>query len=243
MDFLPRRAERDETALAQPVRTDVAPDAAALVHIIDDDESIREALEALLSTVQLESRIYATAQEFLTAGCPDMPGCILLDVRLPGGQTGLELQEHFLSLGILLPVVLITGYGDVEMSVRAMKAGAIDFLTKPLRAQDLIEAVSRAIQRDRQRRILAAARLLLEERFRTLTQREKLIMALVTAGDMNKQVAWKLGITEAATKLSRGSLMRKMDALSLADLIRMADQLGLREVEGNVVRVAASMDR
>lgn len=222
-----RHAESTEQLLEAPPVSDV--ERAALVHIIDDDLSIREALGSVLSTVHLETSFHASSHEFISARRPDLPGCILLDVRLPGGRTGLELQEQFVGLGILLPVILITGYGDVEMSVRAMKAGAIDFLTKPIRAQDLIEAVARAIQRDRQRRALEAALLSLREKLETLTGRERHIMALVTEGHMNKQVAWKLGISEAAAKLSRGAMMRKMGATSLADLVRMADQLGIRE--------------
>jgi FixJ family two-component response regulator len=232
-------AERDEQALQPPPVSDVEP--AAHVHIIDDDASIREAIGSLLSTVQLETSIYASAREFISARRPDVPGCILLDVRLPEGQTGLELQEHFVNLGIHLPVILVTGYGDVEMSVRAMKAGAIDFLTKPIRAQDLIEAVARAIQRDRKRRSRDAALLSLRERLDTLTTREKRIMALVTAGHLNKQVAWRLGITEAAVKLSRGAVMRKMAATSLADLVRMADQLGVREDQLEQVGLSAAL--
>ncbi|MEY9498220.1 response regulator transcription factor [Bradyrhizobium elkanii] len=200
-----------------------------IVHIIDDDLSVQVAISELLGTVGLDSRTYMSAHQFLSADRPDLLGCIVLDVRLPGGQSGLDLQEKFVKLGIRLPVVLTTGYGDVAMSVRAMKAGAVDFLPKPFRAQDMIDAVAIALQRDRQRRVIDMELAKIRRRFATLSSREKQIMALVTMGLMNKQVAWKLRISEAAAKISRSALMRKMDARSMADLVRMATQLGLQQ--------------
>lgn len=201
----------------------------ALVHIIDDDLLLRDAIGELLSSVSLESRRYASAHQFLSTAGPDMPGCILLDVRLPGGRSGLELLEQFGGLGVKLPVVLMTGYGDIAMSVRAMKAGAIDFLSKPVRAQDLIAAVAAAIAFDRQRRIAETEFTQSREKFESLSRREKQIMALVASGLMNKQVAWKLGINEAAAKITRSAMMLKMDVRSVADLVRLADRLGLQE--------------
>lgn len=202
-------------------------DERVLVHIIDDDLSLREAIGDLLDTMSVESRLYSSAHQFLSADRPDLPGCVVIDVRLPGGQSGLEFLECIAGLGIKLPVIVITGYGDVAMSVRAMKAGAVDFLLKPFRAQDMIDAVVAAIQHDRQMRAAEAKLARIRKNFEVLSARERQIMALVAAGLMNKQVAWKLGISEATAKIRRGAMMRKMDAQSLADLVRMADQLGL----------------
>ncbi len=200
-----------------------------LVHVVDDDLSFREAVGELLRTVGLKTRTYASAHDFLSARKPDLPGCILLDVRLPDGQSGLDLQERFVNLGIMLPVVLITGHGDIAMSVRAMKAGAVDFLPKPVRAQDMIDAVAAAIQRDRQRRDVELKLARTRERFESLSAREKQVMVLVASGEMNKQVAGRLGISEATAKIHRSTMMRKMDTRSLADLVRMASQLRLLE--------------
>ncbi len=197
-----------------------------IVHVIDDDESLRAAVDRLLRSVSLEVRAYESVGQFLDARGQDSPGCIVLDVRLPG-ISGLDFQLQLAELGIHLPVVLMTGHGDVPMSVRAMKAGAVDFLPKPFRDQDMIDAVLTALERDRQRR--AAERVLAHtrEHFATLSAREQQVMLLVTAGKMNKQIAGDLGLSEITVKIHRGSAMRKMGARTLADLVRMADALKL----------------
>lgn len=197
---------------------------AAIVHIVDDDASLGEALASLFRSVGLEPRLYGSAQAFLDAELPDAPGCLVLDVRLPG-LSGLDFQAQLAQLGIGLPVVLMTGHGDIPMSVRGMKAGAVDFLPKPFREQDMLDAVATAIERDRQRRTADGGRRALEERFATLSPRERQVMALVTAGKLNKQVAGELSLSEITVKIHRGAAMRKMGARSLADLVRMAEAL------------------
>ncbi len=209
------------SALARPENA-VAPDRAT-VHIIDDDASPREALSLLLPCVGLEVRAYASVQEFLDTGKHDGLGCILLDVRLPG-ISGLDFQLRRDGFGVHLPIVMMTGHGDVTMSVRAMKAGAVDFLPKPFRDQDMIDAVAAAIERDRKRRAAADIR----DRHASLSPREKQVMALVTAGKMNKAVAFDLGLSEITVKTYRGAVMQKMAAGTFADLVRMADALALR---------------
>jgi FixJ family two-component response regulator len=213
------------SALARTGDT-VAPDRAT-VHVIDDDVSPREALGLLLPSVGLDVRTYASVQEFLDAGAHDGPGCILLDVRLPG-ISGLDFQSRCDVLAIHLPIVLMTGHGDVPMSVRAMKAGAVDFLSKPFRDQDMIDAVTTAIERDRERRAANGATADIRDRHASLSPREKQVMALVTAGKMNKQVAFDLGLSEITVKTYRGAVMQKMAARTFADLVRMADALALR---------------
>jgi FixJ family two-component response regulator len=205
---------------------------AAVIHIVDDDESVRAALDRLLRTVGLAPAPHASAGEFLAAKKPDVPGCLVLDVRMPG-ISGLDLQERLSELGIRLPVILMTGHGDVAMSVRGMKAGAVDFLTKPFRDQDMLDAVGTAIRHDRARRDAEAVVAALRERFTTLSPREREVMLLVTAGKRNKQVAYNLGVTEITVKTHRGAAMRKMGAPTLADLVLMADalQLGNRDDE------------
>ena len=199
----------------------------ATVHVIDDDESPREALSLLFPSVGLDVRTYASVQEFLDAGAHDGPGCILLDVRLPG-ISGLDFQSRRDGFGIHLPIVLMTGHSDVPMSVRAMKAGAVDFLQKPLRDQDMIDAVTAAIERDRERRAAESAAAEIRERYASLSPREQQVMGLVTAGKMNKQAAFDLGLSEITVKTYRGAVMQKMAAQTFADLVRMADALGLR---------------
>lgn len=198
----------------------------ATVHVIDDDESPREALELLFPSVGLDVRTYASVQEFIDAGAHDGPGCIVLDVRLPG-ISGLDFQSRRDGLGIHLPIVLMTGHGDVPMSVRAMKAGAVDFLPKPFRDQDMIEAVTAAIERDRKRRSAESGTADIRERYAGLSPREQQVMTLVTAGKMNKQVAFDLGLSEITVKSYRGAVMQKMGARTFADLVRMADALEL----------------
>jgi FixJ family two-component response regulator len=200
----------------------------AIVHVVDDDKSLRDALGELFDSVGLETRTYGSVREFLDASRPDLPGCLVLDVRLPG-QSGLDFQSQLADLGIRTPVVLMTGHGDIPMSVRAMKAGAIDFLPKPFREQDMIEAVTNAIDRDRQRRTADQDLDRTQERFATLSPREQEVMWLVTAGKMNKQVAGDLGLSEVTVKIHRGSAMRKMGAKTLADLVRMSETLKARE--------------
>jgi FixJ family two-component response regulator len=196
----------------------------AVIHIVDDDESLRRAVDSLCRSVGFQTRTYGSAQEFLDAKREDVPGCLVLDVRLPG-ISGLDFQSKLAELGISLPVILVTGHGDVPMSVQAMKAGAIDFLPKPFRDQDLLDAVATAIDRDRKRRAADGSVNDLRDRFLTLSPREREVMMLVTAGKMNKQVAGDLGLSEITVKIHRGAAMRKMGARTLADLVRTADAL------------------
>jgi FixJ family two-component response regulator len=181
-------------------------------------------VDSLCRSVGFQTRAYGSAQQFLDGKREDVPGCLVLDVRLPG-ISGLDFQSKLAELGINLPVILVTGHGDVPMSVRAMKAGAIDFLSKPFRDQDLLDAVTTAIDRDRKRRAIDGSANDLRDRFLTLSPREQEVMMLVTAGKMNKQVAGDLGLSEITVKIHRGAAMRKMGARTLADLVRMADAL------------------
>lgn len=197
----------------------------AVVHIIEDDASLREAIDSLLRSVGLTTQTYGSVQAFLATKHPDVPGCLLLDVRLPG-MSGLDFQTHLSDHNVHLPAIMMTGHGDIPMTVRAMKAGAVDFLTKPFRDQDLLDAVAAAIDKDRHRRDGQASAAALRAKYQTLTPREQQVMALVTAGKMNKQVAGELNLSEITVKIHRGSMMRKMAARSLADLVRMAEALG-----------------
>jgi FixJ family two-component response regulator len=196
----------------------------AIVHIVDDDESLRRALDRLFRSVGLTTRPYGSARELLNAGDLEGIGCIVLDVRLPG-MSGLDFQAQLAELGIDLPVILMTGHGDIPMSVRAMKAGAVDFLPKPFRDQDMLDAVTAAIKRDRQRRSASDGASAIRDRFATLSPRERQVMMLVTQGKMNKQVAGDLSLSEVTVKIHRAAAMRKMGARTLADLVRMADAL------------------
>ena len=195
-----------------------------IVHVIDDDASLRNALEELFSSVGLEVKTYRAASDFLNASLLDGPGCIVIDIRLPD-TNGLEFQSRLAQLGIRLPVVVMTGYGDIPMSVRAMKHGAVDFLSKPFKDQDMLDAVMTAIARDRERRVVDGGVARLKERFATLSSREQQVMLLVTTGRLNKQIAADLDISEITVKIHRGAAMRKMGARSVADLVRMADVL------------------
>ena len=197
---------------------------AAIVHIVDDDAPLAAALESLFRSVGLEARTYGSARAFLDAKQPDAPGCLVLDIRLPG-LSGLDFQAQLEDLGIGLPVVLMSGHGDIPMSVRGMKAGAVDFLTKPFRDQDMLDAVGTGIERDRARRAAAAGEADLRTRYETLSPREKQVMALVITGKMNKQVAYDLDLSEITVKIHRGSAMRKMEARTLPDLVRMGEAL------------------
>jgi FixJ family two-component response regulator len=215
-----RRSEED--ASISDCSKDPTSNDKAIVHVIDDDESLRHALDLMPATVDLQVRTYESASRFLDSHAWDSFGCIVLDVRLPG-VSGLDFQSQLADLGIPLPVIMMTAHGDVPMSVRAMKAGAVDFLAKPFRAQDMIDAVLAAIGRDRQRRQADGTARALRDRFATLSGREKQVVMLVTAGMMNKQAAGDLGISEITVKVHRAAAMRKMCATSLADLVRMAD--------------------
>ncbi|MGP0088452.1 MAG: response regulator transcription factor [Xanthobacteraceae bacterium] len=199
----------------------------AVVHVVDDDPSVRGALESLFDSVGLGTQSYATARDFLAAGLVDKPGCIVIDVRLPD-MNGLEFQAQLTQMGVRLPVVMMTGYGDIPMSVRAMKRGAVDFLAKPFHDQDMLDAVIAAIERDRQQRTVDGDVSQLQQRFATLSPREQQVMLLVTTGKMNKQIAGELGISEITVKIHRGAGMRKMGARTLADLVRMADVVNLK---------------
>ncbi len=193
-----------------------------IVHVVDDDASLRGALEELFFSVGLAVQTYPTARDFLNAALPDKPGCIVIDIRLPD-TNGLEFQAQLTELGVRLPVVMMTGYGDISMSVRAMKHGAVDFLPKPFKDQDMLDAVMAAIDRDRQRRVADGDVSRVRQLFESLSPREQQVMLLVTAGKMNKQVAGELGISEITVKIHRGAAMRKMGAKSLADLVRLAE--------------------
>jgi FixJ family two-component response regulator len=206
---------------------DAATTEQVTVHVIDDDVSLRDALGQLLPYVGLDVCTYGSVQEFLDAGAHDGPGCIVLDVRLPG-ISGLDFQSRRDRLGVYLPIVLMTGHSDVPMSVRAMKAGAVDFLQKPFRDQDMIDAVTAAIERDRERRASDTAAADIRDRYASLSPREQQVMTLVTAGKMNKQVAFDLGLSEITVKTYRGAVMQKMAARTFAELVRMADALALR---------------
>ena len=198
-----------------------------IVFVIDDDAPVREALGNLFRSVGLRVEVFGSASEFLQSKLPGVPGCLILDIRLPR-LSGLDFQTELAKAGIHIPVIFMTGHGDIPMSVRAMKAGAVDFLTKPFRDQDMLDAVTTAIERDRNSRNEARILSGLHALFATLTPREREVMALVTAGLMNKQIAAEIGIAEITVKIHRGHIMRKMAAKSLADLVRMAEALGLR---------------
>ncbi len=201
-------------------------DTEPVVFVIDDDASVREALAGLLRSVGLRVTLFATTQEFLKSDRDNVLGCIVLDVRLPG-LSGLDLQHELGKLGNHLPIIFITGHGDIPMSVRAMKAGAIEFLTKPFRDQELLDAIYMGIERDRARQKDAVDVARLRERFVSLTSREREIMAHVVTGRLNKQIAGDLDVSEITVKVHRGHMMRKMGAKSLAELVRMADKLGV----------------
>jgi FixJ family two-component response regulator len=198
------------------------------VHIIDDDRAVRDSLGDLLRSVEYQVALHASASEFLKVELPDLPGCLILDVRLPG-TSGLELQNYLTRVNIGLPVILMTGHGDIPMTVKGMKAGAIDFLTKPIRDQDLLDAVAAAVRIDQHRRQEVAQSRQIRDRYASLTPRERQVMALVAAGLMNKQVASELSISEVTVKMHRGSMMRKLGARSVAMLTRMAESLGIPE--------------
>jgi FixJ family two-component response regulator len=197
----------------------------SIVFVVDDDRSMRDALRNLFCSIEQPSQLFATPDEFLAAERPDVPSCLVLDVRLPG-QSGLELQRELARSGAEIPIVFITGHGDIPMSVASMKAGAVEFLTKPFREQDLLDAVQVGLERDRVRRDEWKRMHALRQRYETLTVRERQILASVSAGRLNKQTAADLGLSEITVKTHRAQIMRKMEAASLPDLVRMVDHLG-----------------
>ena len=204
-------------------------DADAIVFVVDDDPSIREAIKSLITLVGLRVETFGTAREFLQSKRPDLPGCVVLDVELPG-LSGLDLQRELAAHGIKLPIIFITGYGDIPMSVRAMKAGALEFLTKPFRDQDLLDAIQQALERDRAARQHSREIAGLRQRFDALTSREREVMNLVVGGWLNKQIGFELKISEITVKIHRGRVMGKMGAQSLAELVRMTERLELPSV-------------
>jgi FixJ family two-component response regulator len=202
-----------------------------LVFVIDDDASVREALSSLFRSVGLRVETFGSAHEFLHHKLPNVPSCLILDIRLPR-LSGLDFQAELAKAEIHLPIIFMTGHGDIPMTVRAMKAGAVDFLTKPFRDQDMLDAVTAAIERDRARRDEAKVLSNVHALYANLTPRERQVMALVTAGLMNKQIAAEIGVAEITVKIHRGHIMRKMAAKSLPDLVRMAEMLGLGPAPG-----------
>jgi FixJ family two-component response regulator len=205
---------------------DLASAAERIVFVVDDDEAVRETLSSLFRSMGLRVELFRSAHEFGQIKIPDVASCLVLDIRLPG-VSGLDFQAELAEADIRIPIIFMTGHGDIPMSVKAMKAGAIDFLTKPFRDQDILDAVIRAIERDQKRRNSEKAVSELRILFDSLTSREREVMTLVAAGLMNKQIAAKLGITEITVKVHRGHMMRKMKARSLVDLAGMADLLGI----------------
>ena len=206
------------------------PGTGPLICVIDDESSVREALSSLFRSMGLRVKLYGSAAEFFESPLPAEAGCLVLDIRMPG-LSGLDFQDRLVKANINLPVIFMTGHGDIPMSVRAMKAGAVDFLTKPFRDQDMLDAVASALERDRNRRKEEQRLTELRAHFEELTEREREVTGLVTAGLMNKQAAGELGLSEITVKIHRGHVMRKMAARSLADLVRMAELLGVRRTK------------
>jgi len=202
-------------------------DARGVVYVIDDDSSMRESLRSLFGSVGLRVETFGAAPEFFERKLPDAAICLVVDVRLPG-LSGLDLQAELSKANIDVPIIFITGHGDIAMTVKAMKAGAVEFLAKPFRDQDLLDAVKLALEKDEAKRRRREASAVVRSRFEALTQREQEVMSLVTAGLLNKQVAAEMGVSEITVKVHRGNVMRKMKANSLPDLVMIADMLGIR---------------
>jgi FixJ family two-component response regulator len=207
--------------------TKETPELQPIVFVIDDDPSLRKALASLFRSVGLQVEVFGSTPEFLQSKFADVPSCLVLDIRLPG-PSGLDFQAELAKANIHIPIIFITGHGDIPMTVRAMKAGAVDFLSKPFRDQDMLDAVATAIERDRKRRTDEKVISGVRAHFDSLTPREQEVLALVAAGLMNKQIAAEIDLAEITVKIHRGHIMRKMGARSLADLVRMAELLGVR---------------
>ena len=214
---------------AKPASTSGHKDEATVI-IVDDEQSVRDALSSLFRSVGLRCELFSSTAELWNNKLPAVASCLVLDVRLPG-VSGLDFQNELAKANIRIPIIFISGHGDIPMTVKAMKAGAIDFLTKPFRDQDMLDAVAIALDRDRKRREDESAVADLQRRFESLTPREREVMSFVTAGLMNKQVAAELGVSEITIKIHRGQAMRKMEARSLADLVRKAELLGVRRTK------------
>jgi RNA polymerase sigma factor (sigma-70 family) len=202
------------------------PEAAPIVFVVDDDPSVRRAIKRLIGSVGLQVELFGSAQEFLRGKRPEVPSCLVLDIRLPG-ISGLDFQRTLAQANIHTPIIFVTAHADIPMTVRAMKAGAVEFLTKPFRDQDLLDAVHGALERDRTRRQQEAELATLRKRLETLTPREREVLPLVVSGFLNKQIAAEIGTSETTVKVHRSQLMRKMGANSLAELVRLAERIGI----------------
>jgi FixJ family two-component response regulator len=211
-------------------------EARSIVFVIDDDAAVREAIRSLVRSVGLQAALFGSAQEFLQQAPPAVPSCLVLDVRLPG-ISGLDFQQQLANANTFIPIIFLTGYGDIPMSVRAMKAGAVEFLTKPFRCQDLLDAIHLALEKDRARRRQEAEISLLVRSYESLTPRERTVLPLVVSGRPNKQIAAAIGTSETTAKVHRGRLMRKMGASSVAELVRKAEKLGIPSAQSDYTLV------